>query len=98
MARSPAHRKTAQVHNETHGACQVEDQAERVQPADGQAPSSDSAPASRSGRSPPGELELFFRMDAAAVEHARAKRRPKCLKLYPDRLPTQHEHAREIRD
>jgi hypothetical protein len=23
---------------------------------------------------------------------------PSCLKLYPERLPTQHEHAREIRD
>ncbi|MBV8997064.1 MAG: DUF4158 domain-containing protein [Pseudonocardiales bacterium] len=22
----------------------------------------------------------------------------RCLKLYPDRLPTQHEHPREIRD
>ncbi|MFI9308786.1 DUF4158 domain-containing protein [Streptomyces triculaminicus] len=22
---------------------------------------------------------------------------PSCLKLYPERLPTQHEHAREIR-
>ena len=89
----------------------------------------------------PGELELFFRMDAATVELARSKRRPhnklgwaaqwgtvrmlgaflsmpaavpdvvaqfvaeqlgiddpSLLKLYPDRLPTQHEHAREIRD
>jgi uncharacterized protein DUF4158/Tn3 transposase DDE domain-containing protein len=89
----------------------------------------------------PGELELFFRMDAATVAQVQSKRRsynrlgwsvqwgtvrmlgtflstpaevpdvvtrfmaeqldiddPTCLKLYPDRLPTQHEHAREIRD
>lgn len=89
----------------------------------------------------PGELELFFRMDAATVEHVRSKRRdvnrlgravqwgtvrmlgtflsapaevpqvvaefmaeqigvddPACVKQYPDRLPTQHEHAREIRE
>ncbi|ROQ65243.1 TnpA family transposase [Streptomyces sp. CEV 2-1] len=86
------------------------------------------------------ELEEFFRLDAAALERAAAKRRPHnrlgwavqwgtvrmlgtflsapaemppgvaafvaeqlgiddplCLKLYPERLPTQHEHAREIR-
>ncbi|GGV57568.1 transposase [Streptomyces spectabilis] len=86
------------------------------------------------------ELEEFFRLDAVALEQARAKRQahnrlgwavqwgtvrmlgtflsapadvptgvaefvaeqleiddPSCLKLYPERLPTQHEHAREIR-
>lgn len=85
-------------------------------------------------------MEEFFRLDAAAMEQAAAKRRPhnrpgwavqwgtvrmlgtflsapadvppgvatfvaeqlgiddaSCLKLYPERLPTQHEHAREIR-
>ncbi|HEY9416874.1 MAG TPA: DUF4158 domain-containing protein [Pseudonocardia sp.] len=89
----------------------------------------------------PGELELFFRMDAKTLAHAKSTRRPHnrlgwsvqwgtirmlgtvlstpaevpdvvavfmaeqldvddpgCLKLYPDRLPTQHEHAREIRE
>jgi TnpA family transposase len=89
----------------------------------------------------PGELELFFRMDAVTVARVKSKRRshnrlgwsvqwgtirmlgtvlstpvevpdvvirfvaeqldiddPSCLKLYPDRLPTQHEHAREIRE
>lgn len=89
----------------------------------------------------PGELEMFFRLDASTLEYALSKRRPHnrlgwavqwgtvrmlgtflaapsdvpnvvveflaeqlgiddpgCIKDYPVRLPTQHEHAREVRD